>query len=95
MVNELKSRQTKWLTCQKMTVLPSPVVIGAAVAAVQHQKFDLLLDLAALQHQYFQFLNGKKICYPFCLQMKKILLIELHHQCENHNYRADSVNSER
>ena len=28
----------------------SPVVIGAAVAAVQHQKFDLLKGPAAVQH---------------------------------------------
>ena len=34
-----------------LCVSTSPVVIGAAVAAVQHQKFDLSLDTAAVQHQ--------------------------------------------
>ena len=32
-------------------IFDSPVVIGDAVAAVQHQKFDLLYGLAAVQHQ--------------------------------------------
>ena len=41
-----------------------------------------------MQHQYFQFLYGKKICCTFCLQMKKCLLIKLQHQCEDYNYRA-------
>ena len=49
----------------------SPVVIGAAVAAVQHPIISILKSI-------------KNYC-TFRTQMKIFLLIKLRHQCEKHN----------